>query len=182
MAPPKVRKVALMGFKAVGKSSISIQFVEGHFVDSYDPTIENTFTKAVKHKGHDFTMELVDTAGQDEYSIVPNAYTANVHGYILVYSVASEKSFEMVSVIRDKILDKLGVDTIPLVLVGNKCDLHRERLISTERGKSLADKWNAAFIEASAKHNHSVDEIFQTAIKEVEKRSNPEEPNDCIIL
>lgn len=41
-----------------------MQFVDGHFVDSYYPTIENTFSKIIKHKGQDFATEIIDTAGQ----------------------------------------------------------------------------------------------------------------------
>ncbi|CAG2103504.1 unnamed protein product [Medioppia subpectinata] len=63
------RKIALMGFRSVGKSSLTLQFVEGKFIDSYDPTIENTFVKNVKIKGQEYGLRLVDTAGQDEYSI-----------------------------------------------------------------------------------------------------------------
>ena len=48
----------------LGKSSLTVQFVDGHFVDSYYPTIENTFSKAIKHRGQDFATEIVDTAGQ----------------------------------------------------------------------------------------------------------------------
>jgi hypothetical protein len=48
----------------LGKSSLTIQFVEGHFVESYYPTIENTFTKVIRHKGQEFTAEIIDTAGQ----------------------------------------------------------------------------------------------------------------------
>lgn len=47
-----------------GKSSLTVQFVEGHFVESYYPTIENTFSRVIKHKGQDFATEIVDTAGQ----------------------------------------------------------------------------------------------------------------------
>ena len=47
-----------------GKSSLAVQFVDGHFVDSYYPTIENTFSKTIRHKGQDFSTEIVDTAGQ----------------------------------------------------------------------------------------------------------------------
>lgn len=64
--PPKQRRIAVLGFRSVGKSSLTIQFVEGQFVDSYEPTIENTFNKALKLKGQEYQLTLVDTAGQDE--------------------------------------------------------------------------------------------------------------------
>jgi len=48
----------------VGKSSLTVQFVENHFVESYYPTIENTFSKTIKYKGQEFATEIIDTAGQ----------------------------------------------------------------------------------------------------------------------
>lgn len=48
----------------VGKSSLTVRFVDGHFVDSYYPTIENTFSKVITYKGQDYATEIVDTAGQ----------------------------------------------------------------------------------------------------------------------
>lgn len=47
-----------------GKSSLAVQFVDGHFVESYYPTIENTFSKVIRFKGQDYATEIVDTAGQ----------------------------------------------------------------------------------------------------------------------
>ena len=47
-----------------GKSSMTVQFVDGHFVDSYYPTIENTFSKMIKYKNQDYATEIIDTAGQ----------------------------------------------------------------------------------------------------------------------
>lgn len=90
-----------------GKSSLAVQFVDGHFVDSYYPTIENTFSKTIRYKGQDFSTEIVDTAGQDEYSILNSKHFIGIHGYMLVYSVSSLPSFEMVQVIREKILNHL---------------------------------------------------------------------------
>lgn len=90
-----------------GKSSLAVRFVDGHFVDSYYPTIENTFSKMIKYKGQDYSTEIVDTAGQDEYSILNSKHFIGIHGYMLVYSVSSLPSFEMVQVIREKILNHL---------------------------------------------------------------------------
>ncbi|KAI1242573.1 hypothetical protein IHE44_0000105 [Lamprotornis superbus] len=122
--------------RTLRKSSLTIQFVEGQFVDSYDPTIENTFTKLITVNGQEYHLQLVDTAGQDEYSIFPQTYSIDINGYILVYSVTSIKR-------------------IPIMLVGNKKDLHMERVISYEEGKALAESWNAAFLESSAKENQA---------------------------
>lgn len=104
-----------------------IRFVEDQFVDSYHPSIENTFEKRLKYAGQDFLIQLVDTAGQDEYSLFSEAHCVDVHGYVLVYSINSQKSFEVVKVIHDKILDMMGASRVPLVLVGNKSDLHMQR-------------------------------------------------------
>ena len=74
MSQVKQRKVALMGFRSVGKSSLAIQFVQGQFVDSYDPTIENTFNKSIKVRNQEFELFVVDTAGQDEYRLLDSSF------------------------------------------------------------------------------------------------------------
>ncbi|KAG8040291.1 hypothetical protein G9C98_000862 [Cotesia typhae] len=151
--PPKQRKIAIMGNRSVGKSSLSIQFVEGQFVDSYDPTIENTFTKNTRVNGQDYEVKLVDTAGQDEYSIFPTQYSMDIHGYV-----------------------------VPIVLVGNKTDLYVDRMVTTEQGKKLADSWQAVFLETSAKQNESVADIFHTLLMEIEKADgNVQEKSNCLI-
>ncbi|KAM4907675.1 GTP-binding protein Rheb isoform 2-T2 [Sylvia borin] len=169
MPPSKSRKIAILGYRSVGKSSLTIQFVEGQFVDSYDPTIENTFTKLITVNGQEYHLQLVDTAGQDEYSIFPQTYSIDINGYILVYSVTSIKSFEVIKVIHGKLLDMVGKVQIPIMLVGNKKDLHMERVISYEEGKALAESWNAAFLESSAKENQTAVDVFKRIILEAEK-------------
>lgn len=180
--PSKQRKIAVMGYRSVGKSSLSIQFVEGQFVDSYDPTIENTFTKSTRINSQDYELKLVDTAGQDEYSLFPSNYSIDVHGYVLVYSITSIKSFDVVKSIHEKLLDITGKDIVPLVLVGNKTDLHMERAITTEEGKKLAEDWRAIFLETSAKENQSVSDIFHNLLMEIEKADgNMNDKNNCSI-
>ena len=51
-------------------------------MDSYDPTIENTFNKSMKIQGEEYEVLVVDTAGQDEYSIFPTQYTVDIDGYV----------------------------------------------------------------------------------------------------
>ena len=54
----------LCAYCCLGKSSLTVQYVENHFVESYYPTIENTFSKTIKYKGQEYTTEIIDTAGQ----------------------------------------------------------------------------------------------------------------------
>ncbi|XP_067640749.1 GTP-binding protein Rheb homolog isoform X2 [Eurosta solidaginis] len=180
--PLKERNIAMMGYSSVGKSSLCIQFVEGQFVDSYDPTIENTFTKVARVNSQDYDVKVVDTAGQDEYSIFPVQYSMDFHGYVLVYSITSQKSFEVIKIIYEKLLDVMGKKYVPVVLVGNKTDLHQERTVTTEEGRKLAESWRATFLETSAKQNESVADIFHRLLISIESENgNPQEKNSCII-
>ncbi|EUC47219.1 hypothetical protein COCMIDRAFT_90656 [Bipolaris oryzae ATCC 44560] len=175
MAPPKQRKIAIVGSRAVGKSSMTVQFVDGHFVDSYYPTIENTFSKMIKYKNQDYATEIIDTAGQDEYSILNSKHFIGIHGYMIVYSVASKQSFEMARIIRDKILNHLAVEWVPLVIVGNKSDLRPEqRQVTPEDGRALAAEFKCAWTEASARYNENVQKAFELMVAEVERSQNPD--------
>ncbi|XP_078057102.1 GTP-binding protein Rheb-like [Mustelus asterias] len=182
MAPLKFRKIAVLGYRSVGKSSLTIQFVEGQFIDCYDPTIENTFNKTINFDGQDFYLQLVDTAGQDEYSIFSRSHTVDVHGYVLVYSVTSMKSFEVIKAIHSKLLDMVGKIQIPTVLVANKRDLSKQRVVQTEEGKKLADSWGAAFLESSAKQNDTTVKIFKMMIQEIEKADGYTQNRKCDMM
>jgi len=136
----KKRKIAVLGSRSVGacrsalhpdtgKSSLIVRFVEDAFVDSYYPTIENVFEKTIKYKGEEFVCDIIDTAGQDEYSILNSKHAIGIHGFVLVYSIASRTTFEMIQTVHDKILNYTGTATIPCVLVGQKSDLHAQRCV-----------------------------------------------------
>lgn len=173
-----------MGYRSVGKSSLAIQFVQGQFVDSYDPTIENTFSKTVKVRGLEYDLFLVDTAGQDEYTIFPAQYSVDVHGYVLVYSIDSHKSFEVCQIIHEKLIDLIGNPNVPIVLVGNKSDLHNDRKVSTDEGRKVAENMKAVFLETSAKENQCVVDIFHKVIAEMEKADGnlPDGEKKCVVM
>lgn len=74
--------------------------------------------------------------------------------------------------------------SVPIVLVGNKTDLHQERAVTFDEGKKLAETWKATFLETSAKQNESVDDIFLQLLQHIEKDnngSNPQSKSSCII-
>ncbi|GAA5983140.1 hypothetical protein JCM10908_000171 [Rhodotorula pacifica] len=186
LIPPKMRKVALLGSRSVGKSSLTVQFVDQHFVDSYYPTIENTFTKIVKHKGSEYQLDIIDTAGQDEFSILSSRHAVGLHGWILVYSVSSRSSFEMCSIIREKILNYTGREKVPMVLVGNKSDLAVQRQVTKEEGAALAANWGlTSFVETSARTGENVNRVFDLIVAQIESELNPQpeekQSSGCVI-
>ncbi|KAL0577729.1 GTP-binding protein [Marasmius crinis-equi] len=190
MAPAenlKKRKIAVLGSRSVGKSSLVIQFIDNQFVESYYPTIESTFAKSVKYKGAEYDCEVIDTAGQDEFSIFNSKHAIGIHGYVLVYSVTSRSSFDMMQVVYDKIIDFCGVTDIPCVIVGSKVDLDSSRQVSAGEGEKLAQSLQAAFVETSAKTNINVGKVFELCLGEIEKRapnSQTGEPQQsrCLVM
>ncbi|KAM4644157.1 GTPase RhebL1 isoform 1-T1 [Amazona ochrocephala] len=168
------RKVLILGYRAVGKTSLAHQFLEGKFVECYEPTVESTYNKMVVLGKDEFQLQLVDTAGQDEYSILPHSFVIGIHGYVLVYSVTSLRSFQVVKTLHNKLYESRGKTRMPVVLVGNKADLSLQsrREVKTDEGKKLAESWGAIFLESSAKESQVTQGIFMKIIEEIDRVDN----------
>ncbi|KDN37263.1 putative ras-related GTP-binding protein [Tilletiaria anomala UBC 951] len=186
MTEPRRRKIAVLGSRSVGKSSLVVRYVEDAFVDSYYPTIENIFNKKIRYKGQDFDCDIIDTAGQDEYSILNSKHAIGIHGYVLVYSIASRNSFDMIQTVYDKILNYTGTESVPCVIVGQKSDLHVQRQVSEDEGKDLAQQLKSAWVEVSARHNANVVKVFELMLQETERETQETgkepEPSKCCVM
>ena len=159
-----------------GKTSLTRQFVSSHFDGVYVPTVEQAYVKRLFHEDIEYTCNIIDTAGQEEFSIMHHSHVLGVDGFVLVYSITSRTTLTMCEIIRDKILNLLGADSVPLVLVGNKTDLEEDRMVERDEAQELADSWGAGFIEASAKMNLNIEEIFWLLLKQIEQFSPSARP------
>jgi len=98
---------------------------------------------------------------------------------MIVYSVASKQSFEMCRIIRDKILNHLGADSVPIMIVANKSDLRPEqRQVSSADGKKLSEELGCGFVEVSAKFNTNVAKAFEGMVAEIEKGQEAGQPKE----
>lgn len=180
------RKIAVLGFRAVGKTSLTNAFVSGTFSDQYDPTIENMHHKTIRFRKVHFATDIIDTAGMDEYSSISRNASVGVHGYALVFSITSRSSFENVIKINDALLNALGdAPDVPRVLVGSMKDLGEEREVSSIEAQKLAVSLRIPYMECSSKTGENVAEVFHTLLKEIEKDDgllNDQEEEKCIIL
>jgi len=153
-------KLVIVGGGGVGKSALTIQLIQNHFIDEYDPTIEDSYRKQVTIDEETCLLDILDTAGQEEYSAMRDQYMRTGQGFLCVYSITNKSSFEEVAAFRDQILRVKDAEQVPMVIVGNKLDLDNERTVTTKEGQELAASFSCPFMETSAKARIRVEDAF----------------------
>ena len=84
-------------------------------MDEYDPTIEDSYRKQVVIDGETCLLDILDTAGQEEYSAMRDQYMRTGEGFLLVFAVNNAKSFEDISAYREQIKRVKDADEVPMV-------------------------------------------------------------------
>lgn len=171
-------RVVVVGSGGVGKSALTIQFLRGKFVEDYDPTIEECYRKDMVVDGNPTTVEILDTAGQEEYVSIRDKYLRRGDGYICVYSVTYEPTIHEVEAFVERIQRIKDVENFPMVLAGNKADMEESRVIDRDRGDELSGKIGCPFYETSAKTRQNVDEVFHQIVREILKSKATPETED----
>lgn len=88
-------KLVVLGSGGVGKSALTVQFVQNIFVDKYDPTIEDSYRKQLEIEGEQCMLEILDTAGTEQFTAMRDLYMKNGQGFILVYSITAMATFQV---------------------------------------------------------------------------------------
>ncbi|CAF0933496.1 unnamed protein product [Adineta ricciae] len=165
-------KLCVFGSGGVGKSCLTMQFVQRIFMPRYDPTIEDVYKKTVEIDGQQYSLEILDTAGTEEFSAMRDLYVKNSHGFILVYSITSQATFNDLTDFYERIIRIKDTEingTPPMVLVANKSDLEDERAVGRQAGQELARRWKCTFLETSAKNLLNVNEIFFDLVRQINR-------------
>ncbi|KAJ1309662.1 hypothetical protein OPQ81_006428 [Rhizoctonia solani] len=181
-------RVTALGDGAVGKTSIAVQFTLHSFTgkplvlcrrrdgantalalcsppEAYDPTIEDAYRKQTVVDGSVCHIEIVDTAGQEEYSTLRDQWVREGQGFILVYSITERRSFERMETFRQALLRAKSRQPPLFILVGNKCDQTYERQVLKQEGENLAQQWGCEFMETSARTGQNVEKLFVHLIR-----------------
>lgn len=172
-------RVVVLGSGGVGKSALTHRYVSGTFVEEYDPTIEDSYRKNLKLNDKSWKIEIVDTAGQEGFSVLQDQWIQRGHAFLLVYSITERLSLEALEDIYDSISDVKDPKDISIVLVGNKCDLESKRLIDKEKGKRQAETWGCSFHEVSAKEKIGNEKVFEDVIKSIVKKRGGNDPSSA---
>lgn len=147
----------------------------------YDPTIEDSYRKQVVIDGQSCMLEVLDTAGQEEYTALRDQWIRDGEGFVLVYSISSRSSFTRIGRFHNQIqrvkesssspsypgspMSASPSEPVPIMLVGNKSDRVTEREVSTQEGFALARELGCEFVEASAKNCVNVEKAFYDVVR-----------------
>ncbi|CAL8078466.1 unnamed protein product [Calicophoron daubneyi] len=180
--------LVVLGSGGVGKSALTVKFVSGKFVEKYDPTIEDFYRKEILVDGVRHTLEILDTAGTEQFSSLRDLYIKNGQCFLVVYSLVSRQTFSDIRTMRDNILRVKGLspsskNAVPIVLVGNKADLAQDgrREVDRQEAESLASQWCCPHVETSARDDSGVNEAFLEAVRQLLMRQ-PKQRSLCELL
>ncbi|CZT24910.1 related to Ras-related protein Rap-1b [Ramularia collo-cygni] len=160
--------IAVLGSGGVGKSCLTMQFVQGVFVERYDPTIEDSYRKSIDVDGRQVVLEIMDTAGTEQFTAMRDMYMRLGQGFLLVFSITSSSSLRELIELRDQIVRTKGDPNFPMVLVGNKSDLEEDRVISRSKAFQLSQSWgNIPYYETSARKATNINEVFIDVCRQI---------------
>ncbi|MES1908492.1 MAG: Ras-related protein RABD2c [Cercozoa sp. M6MM] len=163
-------KLLLIGDSGVGKSCILLRFADDTFSDSYISTIGVDFKiRTIELEGKTIKLQIWDTAGQERFRTITSSYYRGAHGIIVVYDITDMDSFTNVSTWLNEI-DRFASESVSKLLVGNKCDLASQRVVSLEQAQSFAKEKQMTLLETSAKSAQNVEEAFKKMASQIKKK------------
>ncbi|KAJ7307374.1 hypothetical protein JRQ81_009388 [Phrynocephalus forsythii] len=167
---PREYKLVMLGAGGVGKSAMTMQFISHRFPDDHDPTIEDAYKMRIRIDNEPANLDILDTAGQAEFTAMRDQYMRAGEGFILCYSIADRRSFLEVREFKQLIYRVRRTDETPVVLVGNKSDLESLRQVSKGEGADLAREFACPFFETSAAFRYYIDDIFHAVVREIRRK------------
>ena len=162
-------QLVVVGPGGVGKSALTIQYVQKTFIADYDPTIEDSYRLSTFVDGRLCVLNILDTSRQEEYSAMRDQYWRTGEGFMCVYAIDNSQSFEVIGQYVDQIRRIKEVDDVLMILVGNKIDLAKRRIVNRALGLSFARNQQMGFIEISAKTTEGVNEAFTQIVRNIQQ-------------
>ena len=163
-------KLLLIGDSGVGKSCLLLRFADDTYTESYISTIGVDFKiRTIELDGKTIKLQIWDTAGQERFRTITTSYFRGAQGIVLVYDVTDRRSFESIRNWISQIQQHADVH-VNKILLGNKCDMLDEKVVSTEEGQKLATEFGMEFWETSAKNDVNVEQSFSDIAKSVKNR------------
>ncbi|XP_010434712.1 PREDICTED: ras-related protein RABB1a [Camelina sativa] len=163
-------KYIIIGDTGVGKSCLLLKFTNKEFQAVHDLTIGVEFgAKMITIDNKPIKLQIWDTAGQETFRSVTRLYYRGRVGTLLVYDITRRETFNHLASWLEEARQHAS-ENMTTILIGNKCDLEGERVVSTEEGEQFAREHGLIFMEASAKTAQNVEKAFIETATTIYKR------------
>jgi GTPase KRas protein len=154
-------KIAVLGKSLVGKSALTYRFISDKFPTEHDTTVEDQYKTEVTINDTTCELEILDTAGQDDYQTMLDTWIEFGNCFLLVYSIDEADSFKQIKQKYERIVQLKGKQKFSVVIAGNKCDLPGDqRKVTKEEAENYAKNIGVSFLEVSALTRVNVKEAF----------------------
>ena len=176
-------RLTVLGTGGAGKSALVVQFVHQHYCEIYDPTIEDIYRRQWEVDETVAIADILDTAGQDEYTALRSTWFIGSDGFLLVYNMCSQQSFVEAQSFLEQIKRHNDDAPIPFMVVATHADMADQRVVSAQEGEDFAKMCGqyAGYIEVSNKNRVNVDEAFSELIRNVRRLQTPNEGRGGVI-
>ncbi len=169
MAPSYLFKIVTVGSSAVGKTSIILRYTTGKFREYYAPTLGADFAiKQMEIDGTRVKLQIWDMGSQDFLGNVRAGYYQGARAVVYMYDVTRQSTFTDLEAWHEEVWAHVG--NVVSVVVANKTDLTADRVVPTELGQQMAEKFSAEYVETSVKLNKGVEDVFTTVARRVLSR------------
>ena len=163
-----VLPLMLLGDGQVGKTSLILRLTGNEFNDSQLTTVgKESYIQQVTLHGYELKMKIWDTAGQERFKSMSVQVIKNSDAVILVYAINDINSFKALDQWLSKLNETIDISKKPIIIVGNKCDMEDQRVITTEEGKNYAESKGYHFYETSAKTGVHIKEAFDDIFEQL---------------
>jgi len=170
-------KMCLLGDSGVGKSPFVIQFTQNHYVDEYDPTIEDSYRKQIEYQDRVLLLDMLDTCGMEEFTAMRDQWMRTSEAFLIFFSCTRQYSIDNITTLLNQLsrVKDCDIDEIPMIIVGTKVDLDQSYEFDLEEVRRIARNAGASLIFTSARFNINVTETFMELTRIVlEKRAENE--------
>ena len=176
--------IVVLGKGTVGKTSLIFQYIKNSCPQDHDPTVEDSYTTQIKTaSGEERQFKILDTAGEDDYQTMIDEWIKSANGFLLLFAINDKESFDA---LKGKVgrIQKNHKENLPIVLVGNKCDLESKREVDKQIGMDYAKSIGAKYYETSAltNENGNVQVVFQQCAHMIVTKYNAEVKGGCPCL
>lgn len=150
----------MLGDASVGKTSLTIRYISGFFLEDLKLTIGVDFySKTTSFKGKKVKLQIWDFGGEERFRFLLHQYCKGANAAFFLYDITNRLSLDHLPDWTQIIREHAG--DVPIMLVGSKVDLKQYRVVPREEGILAAKKYNlSAFVELSSKTGENVEQAF----------------------